>query len=491
MTKKKPVSVGVSLALAVLFALIYYAFTTPLGPSIGSDNAIYMTMGTALKHGYAPYTEIFDHKGPLVFILQAIPQILSGGYSTLAIFVQQVIFLFACLRLLDGIAGELHAPGALCQLVYLAVIAVNIGGGNLTEEYTNVFTLVGLLIILRTFGKGLPEKADGILLRAFVLGLMNMLCFLTRANNVLVLCAMTLAIAAWMLLAKRLDLLMRCIGGFAAGLAVCALPVIFWLAAQGALEASVYGAIVHNMMYAETGGASRLSMLLSADYGHRAILMAALALLGAMTYVKKNPGLAFSMAAGAAAGGLAAFLSHKFYQHYLLLGAPLAAVGAARVFAVLRAHREKAYRIACIAAAAVCALYLCVQGVKTNDWRLSEREGLDVFTRQAEELYSLVPEDERDSFMGYRVEPKWYVAARALPCMRFYFLQEILADADPAVMDEIVAEFESDPPKWLVIYYNREFGPPYDERVAEIFETKYEFVDSRGTYQLKKLKEAP
>ena len=79
----------------------------------------------------------------------------------------------------------------------------------------------------------------------------------------------------------------------------------------------------------------------------------------------------------------------------------------------------------------------------------------------------------------------------ALPCMRFYFLQEILADADPKVMDEIVDQFHTDPPKWLVIYYNREFGPPYDARVAEIFETQYEFVDSRGTYQLKKLKEAP
>lgn len=491
MTKKKLASVGVSLALAVLFALVYYTFTTPLGPSIGSDNAIYMTMGTALKNGYVPYTEIFDHKGPLVFILQAIPQILSGGYSTLAIFVQQVIFLFACLLLLDCIADELHAPSVLCQLVYLAVIAVNIGGGNLTEEYTNVFTLAGILIILRTFADGLPEKADGMLLRAFVLGLMNMLCFLTRANNVLVLCAMTLAIAFWMLLARRLDLLMRCVGGFAAGLALCALPVILWLAAQGALAESVYGAIVHNMMYSQTGGGSRFSMLLSADYGYRAILMAVLALLGAMTYAKKNPGLALSMAAGAAAGGLAAFLSHKFYQHYLLLGAPLAAVGAARVFAVLRVRKEKAYRIACAAAAVVCAAYLGVRGMQTNEWRISEREGLEEFTQQAEELFSLVPEDERDSFMAYRVEPKWYVAAKALPCMRFYFLQEILADADPAVMDEIVAEFETDPPKWLVIYYNREFGPPYDERVAEIFETDYEFVDSRGTYQLRRLKEAP
>ena len=46
------------------------------------------------------------------------------------------------------------------------------------------------------------------------------------------------------------------------------------------------------------------------------------------------------------------------------------------------------------------------------------------------------------------------------------------------------ATFETDPPLWLVIYYNREFGPPYDARVAEIFERDYEFVDARGQYQL-------
>lgn len=38
--------------------------------AIGSDNAMYLTMGTALAKGYAPYTEIFDHKGPLLFLLQ-------------------------------------------------------------------------------------------------------------------------------------------------------------------------------------------------------------------------------------------------------------------------------------------------------------------------------------------------------------------------------------------------------------------------------------
>lgn len=193
------------------------------------------------------------------------------------------------------------------------------------------------------------------------------------------------------------------------------------------------------------------------------------------------------MLAAAAAGGLAAFLSRKFYIHYLMLGAPLAAVGAMAVVSALR--QPRAQKAAALTLAAVSALWLGISGVSANAARLSEREGLAQFAADAQTLMAQVPEDERDSFMAYRVEPKWYVAAKALPCMRFYFLQEILAQADPAVMDEIVDTFETDPPRWLVLFYNRTFSPPYDERVAQIFETEYERVDTAGQYQLLRLKE--
>ena len=86
----------VSLLLAIAYGLVFFSSNTPIGPAISSDNAIYLTMGTAMAQGRAPYLDIFDHKGPLVFILQALPQLLSGGYSTLAVFVQEVIFLLPC-----------------------------------------------------------------------------------------------------------------------------------------------------------------------------------------------------------------------------------------------------------------------------------------------------------------------------------------------------------------------------------------------------------
>lgn len=483
---------------AIAYALVFYAFTTPVGPSIGSDNAIFMTMGTALAKGYAPYTQIFDHKGPVVFLLQWLPQALSGGYSTLAIFVQQVIFAVAMVLLTDRTAQEMGAPGWTASLVYVTLICSLVGGGNLTEEYTNVFTMTGILMMVRCFGGKRQASGRKLAVSSAVLGAMTALCFLARPNNAFVLGMMTLALTLWLVIERDFARLGVCALGFAGGLALVFVPIMLWLLSRGALSQAFYGTIIHNMLYSETAGASRMDMLLHEPYGHMALLMFVLAVGGALMYHVRTDrsALALAMIFGATGALAGAFISHKFYDHYLVLGAPLAALGAAVYFDL---HWENARRkgdgvrwisvALLIAVMIVCGGRLVRKGLITNDWRESERADWVQFTEDAQALYSLVPEDERDEFMAYRVEPRWYVAAEALPCVRFYFLQETLAQADPAVMDEIVETFETNPPRWLVIFYNREFGPPYDERMAEIMETRYEFVDSRGTYQLRKLKE--
>ena len=367
----------------------------------------------------------------------------------------------------------------------VGLIASLVGGGNLTEEYASLPTLLGAYAALRVFLR--PDWTKRLFAPALLMGVCTMAAFLLRANNALPLAALTLTLSLCLLAKKQFAPLGQCAAGFAAGLALCALPVVIWLAARGALRAAWYGAIVHNMRYTETGSTGRVAMLLHSRYGLAAMLMAALACLGALALRKKSPMLALGMAAAAAAGALAAFLSRKFYDHYLILGAPMAVLGLAATLAAIQKPRVRA--VSAIVLTCCCALWLGINGHAANRTRLSERADWAQFTADAQALMAQVPQDERDRFMAYRVEPRWYVAAEALPCMRFYFLQEVLAQADPAVMDEIVQTFETDPPRWLVIYYNRAFNPPYDARVAAIFETNYEFVDAAGQYQLLRLKE--
>lgn len=486
-----------SLLLAAGFCLFFAACNTPLGPSVGSDNAIYITMGTALAQGYAPYTEIFDHKGPLLFLMQMIPQALSGGNSTLAVFLMEIVFVFLGLRLMAALARRLGLrQDWLAQLAYLALLGPLMDGGNLNEEYAACFILAALLCAVSAFDREDWAPPRKLALPAFGMGAMTMLAFLLRANNALSLLGLTAGLALALLAGRRFADLGFCALGFLCGCALASAPVLLWLGAQGALGEAVYGSIIHNMMYAQTDGIGRVRALLATGYGHTALALAALSCLGALAHALRAPGgsfrltgrtaLCLSLVLATAAAGMSAFISHKYYTHYLMALVPLAALGAVMLLGALPARR-----VVTGTAAAVCCLALVAGGAAANARRLSDLAAQGSFAEDARTLYALVPEDERDSFMAYRVEPKWYVYAKALPCMRFYFLQEILAQADPAVMDEIVSAFEQNPPRWLVLFYQREFGPPYDERVAQIFETSYEFVDACGEYQLLRLKDEP
>lgn len=368
---------ALSLLLAALFALVFLGSNSPLGPAIGSDNAIYLTMGTALSKGYAPYTQVFDHKGPLLFFLEMVAQLFTGGYSTLGVFIMETLFVWGCLLCIAAGARRMNAAWLPAQLVFLMVLAPVIDGGNYCEEYSNLLTLLGALLLFHVFDRDeLPEEGRRYAIPSALYGALLMISFLIRANNMLPMAGMLLGAALMLLIKKRFLQLGVCAAGFIAGCVAAVLPVALWLLAQGALKEAVYGAFVHNMLYAETGGGSRVQMLLHTRYGWQAMFMAALACLGGAVYAlkKRRIVIALMMILGAAAGGFAAFISHKFYSHYLMLGAPLAALGVVMLFAAMKDVPRPARLAAAMVLCAACAAQLIHVGQIENRQRVQEHE---------------------------------------------------------------------------------------------------------------------
>ena len=64
---------ALALAISVVFSLIFYTCNTPLGAAVGSDNAMYLTMGTALAKGFAPYTQILTTRARCCFSCRRCP----------------------------------------------------------------------------------------------------------------------------------------------------------------------------------------------------------------------------------------------------------------------------------------------------------------------------------------------------------------------------------------------------------------------------------
>ena len=79
------------LLIAPAFLLIFSRATSPVGYNeYGADSAFFITMGKAMLQGYIPYKEIFDLKGPFLWFLQIMGQMINP--DKVGMFVLQTIF---------------------------------------------------------------------------------------------------------------------------------------------------------------------------------------------------------------------------------------------------------------------------------------------------------------------------------------------------------------------------------------------------------------
>lgn len=74
------------LALAAAFVLRFSYSTSFLYPEYcGFDSAIFQTIGKYWAQGVTPYAQLFDHKGPLIFFVDAVGYWLHGRSGVLVV----------------------------------------------------------------------------------------------------------------------------------------------------------------------------------------------------------------------------------------------------------------------------------------------------------------------------------------------------------------------------------------------------------------------
>ena len=124
----------------ILFLLFFSYMTSPLVPrAYGWDSAFFQLVGNGMTKGYLPYRDFYDMKGPWLFFIEYVSQLLVFGRT--GIFLLQCIslgfVLFFCRQIYrkyfdgGGIWGSL-----VTVLPRYIVLASTIEGGNLTEEWS-------------------------------------------------------------------------------------------------------------------------------------------------------------------------------------------------------------------------------------------------------------------------------------------------------------------------------------------------------------------
>ncbi len=507
--------------LSLLFVPFASVYTSPYNPYYGSDAAVFMVIGKGMTQGLVPYLDLYDHKGPLLFFFNALGYWLYDG--KVGVLCVQLVFFAICTFLVYKMArlflpagASMLAVAALC-FYYITMVE----GGNLSEEWSLVFSLLPMYLALRfAAGQGgdglqvasgkdggavsaatLPNAQNaasslnavipaGIaahpLRLSFVYGLCLGVQVYIRLNNASVICGIILAFVVLLCMQKAYAALFANAGMVLAGVVAVTLPIVAYFAAHGALAAFWQAAFVDNFVYAfagaETKTAQEVAMVLLRLLLYPVLVVACWRLVKAGAINRAVAVLAVCM--GSVSAPLL-FLGYG-YLHYFLVFAPvmvlaLCLVGRAYLARVLCARRPLLVLVAVLCIAFAPFAYRFARQVGVN----IAMDAFDYCEAEVESVAQVmqhVPAEDADSIWAYDVNARFYLYADVLPCYTYFVSQSFHAQAAP----EIAAEIDTmllggDTPQWIVT------GAPAEQLANEtlqmVLAEEYTLVDT-ATYGL-------
>lgn len=231
------------------FAVVAFLFLleSPLhiwnGNDAFVDSSVFKTVALMMRNGYTPYLDTFDHKGPVIYLINYLGTFISyykgvWVFEFIGLFVSMIYFYkiarFKCNKVFSFII----------TILGVTLLAKFFEGGNYTEEYAMPLITVSLYIFLDyIFNKVISKK------RLIVCGISCGLVFLLRPNMVATWAVFCIYIFVKTIMDKDYKKLKEFIIYFLIGFMIGVVPFMIWLAAKGAFGAFIYDYFTFNKMY--------------------------------------------------------------------------------------------------------------------------------------------------------------------------------------------------------------------------------------------------
>lgn len=174
----------ICLLISFLFLMVCSANSFLYAFNDNQDTNWYITMGNGMLAGKAPYKDLFEQKGPIVYYLFAI--ICSFGNPYINVFILEVIcvslFLFFSYKIMIKFTSQFRSIIGiviLC-LIYTTSSFFVVGGGAVEEFCAPIFAW-----FLLVFFEYIFDKKDISFKRAFIIGILLAILFLTKFTLVI------------------------------------------------------------------------------------------------------------------------------------------------------------------------------------------------------------------------------------------------------------------------------------------------------------------
>lgn len=398
-----------------------------------TDSAIFQLVGKSWAEGRMPYRDIFDNKGPLVYLFNAIPYACHcGRYGILFI---QWLHLCAtlCISFLFFRLCFRFWQSLLFMVFSCASLTLCTSGGNSVEEYVLPWLMASfytLLLWLRSPEQRLPRRY------AFLYGLTFGISLLTRLTNALGLAGALLVVGIYLMTRHRWKELRQAIGAFVLGCVLPVVPFLVYFASQQILSDWWYASVAFNMEYVRSSdfeGTDWMDLFKWLKYYSPCYLLLALTLIS-----KRRRSLPMLTLAVSAAFLLVWYVFGQRYEHYGILSLPYFCI----IILMLRHHVK--WLAAYLLVVAAGTIYEVRSAVQT----FSER---DQMQPRYSAMIRRVPGSERSSLMGYNVGPGFYYYNDLMPVYPYFCMQEMGPAMSRSLLPRIRRAFASGKAQWIIV----------------------------------------
>ena len=491
--KHKSFLLGISALLVAM--LICTGVTSPLYPHYsGLDSSMFLITAKGLLSGKIAYVDLFDHKGPVFFWMEMLGYAMGGRTG---VWLLQCIFAVLDLLLIGKITRLFQSNFFWTAVSFYSVFFYLFSHGNLTEEFSMPMILLGLYLELRFLASDRKQHPPvWALLYGVIIGALAFI----RVNNAVILCALILCIAVILIRGREWKNLFLNLAAGLVGIALVAVPVCMYFAHYGALEDMLYATFLHNLIYAKN---STHDPIFSKKIVYYAVLYlpGILAFLVFWKHWRETKNRVFISLLVAVCITYLMLLYSNVYEHYFMLGLPLYMVAATvmlkdeerhcsarKLFQLLKGKlRGGDGKLQKLFAAftATVGIYF-VLGAYSACAPIYKTYLTDIAYDQYHQIHDSVkqiPEDERDSVIGFGVLADFYVHADIVPCYKYYTLQRWMTTDENDVYGQFMEYVRNDHPLWLVTKPDED-----DSGIKAVLNDSYEFVtedDYACYYRLK------
>ena len=457
--QKKHVVIYLSLAaFCTAFLLLLSASTSPLYTSYcDGDSSIFMLIGKAITMGKNVYTDYFDHKGPILFYLNAlgfaVTKTKAGVFIIQCVLLSlSAIFMYKTARIFTKTARAI-----ICVVISVLAFAATVSDGNLSEEYCLLPCLIPIYLSVKFFSKSPDEPHPPKYM--FIYGVCFAICAFIRINNGIMIGGVVLAAIVTDFVSERFKAALINILYFLLGMAAVAAPVCLFFIIKGTFPDMIFATFTFNFLYAAEGSYEKGAAALLELIKWTIPVMALIAL--SLIFAKRLGVKVASLITTVSVFALIPVMMGFGYTHYYTTLIPLITLYAAVFFFIAGNKISAAACILCVVMALPLVGYFETLPYNISHYtqKLYRQSHPEVYRDthsdiqySAAALSSLIPEDERDSVFGYNISAAWFLEADIMPCFRLFTLQEEWATHYGEFGREINQMMIDAPPKWVIIH---------------------------------------